>query len=48
MQHGNNVFITQSSTPANAAFIDPKSVIAHTPRTPASAIGTLGVMVIKR
>ncbi len=36
------------STPAKAAFIDPKSAIAHMPRTPTSTMGAFGVMVINK
>ena len=46
--HGSKVFIPHNSTPANAAFIDPKTRIAQAPRTPTSAIGTFGVTVTSR
>ena len=48
IKHGKSVFIAQSSTPANAAFIVPKTTIAHAPRAPASTIGTFGVIVTNR
>ena len=48
IKHGNNVFITQSNTPAKAAFMEPKTAMAHAPRTPISAIGTFGVIVTNK
>ena len=45
---GNNVFIIHNTTAAIAACGEPNTAIAHAPRTPISAIGTLGVIVTSR